>query len=131
MKVIGIVGTRSRESIRDFLACKEKFFEIYEDGDRIVSGGCPQGGNKFAEAIPLIENFLNAIPDDVNALNMLAACYRNISDSAADSGQRVMARTAARNIQKNIIRLSLTQDMIALYQTLLADNMRLPSPQEG
>jgi len=51
MKVIGIIGTRSRDSAADLLACKEKLFEIYEDGDRIVSGGCPKGGDRFAEAL--------------------------------------------------------------------------------
>ena len=51
MKTIGIVGTRSRNTPRDLLECKKKFIEIYEDGDRIVSGGCPKGGDRFAEAI--------------------------------------------------------------------------------
>jgi len=51
MKYIGIVGSRRRDSEHDFLCCVERFLEIYEEGDYIVSGGCPQGGDAFAEII--------------------------------------------------------------------------------
>ena len=51
MKKIGIIGTRRRDtpSVRKLI--EEKFWEIYEEGDMIVSGGCPQGGDKFADQI--------------------------------------------------------------------------------
>jgi len=51
MKKIGIIGTRRRDtpSVRKLI--EEKFWEIYEDGDWIVSGGCEKGGDKFAEQI--------------------------------------------------------------------------------
>jgi hypothetical protein len=51
LKVIGIVGSRSRDSSKDLEQCKKHFFEVYEEGDQIVSGGCPQGGDRFAEVI--------------------------------------------------------------------------------
>lgn len=51
MKVIGIVGTRSRDDNGTFSLIKEQFFKIYEKGDWICSGGCPQGGDRFAEKI--------------------------------------------------------------------------------
>ena len=51
MKKIGIIGTRKRNIITDFTNVKEKFFEIYEEGDWIVSGHCPKGGDAFAEKI--------------------------------------------------------------------------------
>jgi hypothetical protein len=51
MKKIGIIGTRRRDRGKDLKAVREKFFEIYEEGDWIVSGGCPQGGDRFAERI--------------------------------------------------------------------------------
>lgn len=51
MKVIGIVGTRRRDSWDDLYVVKQAFFAIYNDGDEIVSGGCPQGGDRFAEKI--------------------------------------------------------------------------------
>ena len=50
-KTIGIVGTRKRKSLSDFQACEKVFLSIYEEGDRIVSGGCPDGGDNFAEKI--------------------------------------------------------------------------------
>ncbi|MCK5017217.1 MAG: hypothetical protein KAS32_09100 [Candidatus Peribacteraceae bacterium] len=49
--IIGIIGSRSRNRPIDFEQVNNKFFEIYEDGDWICSGGCPQGGDKFAEVI--------------------------------------------------------------------------------
>ena len=47
-KVIGIIGSR-RSTTEDYVKCRKAFFEIYEEGDTIVSGGCPKGGDKFAE----------------------------------------------------------------------------------
>ena len=54
MKKIGVIGTRKRNGVSDFLVVKEVFFEIYEIYDGIcwiVSGHCPKGGDKFAEKI--------------------------------------------------------------------------------
>jgi len=51
MKKIGIIGTRRRDLFTDYKAVEEAFFEIYRDGDMIVTGGCPKGGDKFAEKI--------------------------------------------------------------------------------
>ena len=51
MKTIGIVRSRRRDKKEDFEACCNALNEIFEDGDRLVSGGCPQGGDKFAEII--------------------------------------------------------------------------------
>jgi len=51
MKTIGIVGSRRRNSEEDYKLCENKFLEIYEDGDEVVSGGCYAGGDKFAEII--------------------------------------------------------------------------------
>jgi hypothetical protein len=51
MKKIGIVGTRRRDSAGAFREVEKKFFELYEEGDWIVSGGCAKGGDRFAEVI--------------------------------------------------------------------------------
>jgi hypothetical protein len=51
MKIIGIVGSRRRDAQEDFSACWNAFIKLYEEGDKIVSGGCPQGGDRFAEII--------------------------------------------------------------------------------
>lgn len=50
-KTIGIVGTRRRDGPKDFVKVRNAFFERYEQGDLIVSGGCPSGGDRFAEKI--------------------------------------------------------------------------------
>jgi hypothetical protein len=50
-KRIGIIGARCRNSDKDLEQLKEEFFKIYNDGDIIVSGGCPKGGDRFAEII--------------------------------------------------------------------------------
>lgn len=55
MKVIGIIGSRSRNTGADYNKVWEAFTKIYEDGDEIVSGGCPQGGDRFAEVIAKTE----------------------------------------------------------------------------
>ena len=47
-KIIGIVGSRSRDSHKDFLAVHKQFKELYKDGDWICSGGCPAGADSFA-----------------------------------------------------------------------------------
>ncbi len=51
MKKIGIIGTRSRDSSGAYTKVEQKFLEIYEEGDWIVSGGCPKGGDRFAKVI--------------------------------------------------------------------------------
>jgi hypothetical protein len=51
MKIIGIVGTRRRDGDCDYREVLMKFNELYEPGDRLVSGGCPEGADRFAEII--------------------------------------------------------------------------------
>jgi hypothetical protein len=51
MKTIGIVGSRKRNSKEDFIKCLNALKEIYEEGDYLMSGGCPQGADNFAEQI--------------------------------------------------------------------------------
>lgn len=50
-KVIGIVGSRRRDSDEDYLILLDAFLQVYEPGDSIVSGGCKEGGDRMAEAI--------------------------------------------------------------------------------
>ena len=50
-KIIGIVGSRRRDSKKDLQTCVDKLKSLYRAGDKLVSGGCPQGGDKFAEYI--------------------------------------------------------------------------------
>tara|TARA_Y100000034_G_scaffold85857_1_gene102926 strand:+ start:557 stop:913 length:357 start_codon:yes stop_codon:yes gene_type:complete len=51
MKTIGIIGSRRRNTARDHLLVQKEFDRIYKEGDRIVSGGCPKGGDRFAQII--------------------------------------------------------------------------------
>lgn len=51
VKKIGIIGSRRRNTFDDFKKVKKAFFQIYAQGDSIVSGGCPKGGDRFAENI--------------------------------------------------------------------------------
>jgi len=50
-KNIGIIGSRRRDTNEDYENIWEAFSRIYDKGDKIVSGGCKQGGDKFAEII--------------------------------------------------------------------------------
>lgn len=51
MKRIIVIGSRRRNSNDDFFEVQSAFLRIWEDGDIIVSGGCPEGGDQFAEDI--------------------------------------------------------------------------------
>jgi len=51
MKIIGIVGSRRRNSVEDYRDIEAACLLIYEDGDWICSGGCPEGADRFAERI--------------------------------------------------------------------------------
>lgn len=49
--IIAIVGSRRRATEKDFELLHKKFFEVYRDDYEIVSGGCPKGGDRFAELL--------------------------------------------------------------------------------
>lgn len=51
MKTIGIIGSRRKNAQEDFNRLWNTFLTVYEPGDKIVSGGCPLGGDRFAELI--------------------------------------------------------------------------------
>ena len=50
-KIIGIIGSRKRDTNEDFDKTIEAFLKIYKSGDIICSGGCDCGGDKFANII--------------------------------------------------------------------------------
>ena len=47
-KVIGIIGSRRRDSQKDFELVEKAFLTIYEEGDTICSGLCSRGADRFA-----------------------------------------------------------------------------------
>lgn len=51
MKRIVIIGSRRRNEEEDFQIVEKRFSCIYEKGDLLVSGGCPTGGDHFAELL--------------------------------------------------------------------------------
>jgi len=51
MKRIAIIGSRKRNTKHDFMKVVRTLSKIYEKGDQLVSGGCPTGGDNFAEVI--------------------------------------------------------------------------------
>ena len=51
--IIGIVGSRRRNTKEDYQKVEEAFLKIYKDGDSICSGGCSKGGDRFAEQIAM------------------------------------------------------------------------------
>jgi len=51
LKIIGVIGTRRRNTPEAFEKVRQKFFEIYEDGDWICSGGCKKGADRLADMI--------------------------------------------------------------------------------
>lgn len=52
MKKIGIIGSRRRNSIQDYAEIKNHFLNtLSPKGDTIISGGCPKGGDRFAEIL--------------------------------------------------------------------------------
>lgn len=63
--IIGIIGSRRRNLPEDFQKIRKAFFRKYLEGDRIVSGGCKEGGDQFADeiarqyGIPIITHYPN------------------------------------------------------------------------
>lgn len=51
MKRIIIIGSRRRNEPVDWIITGNEFLKIYEEGDIIISGGCPTGGDHFAEML--------------------------------------------------------------------------------
>jgi hypothetical protein len=57
---LGIIGSRKRDSLADFMLVCKKVIELKPDV--IVSGGCKRGGDRFAEIIA--DNFF--IPKEIH-----------------------------------------------------------------
>lgn len=50
-QVIGIVGTRRKDHYTDQIRLEKALDKIIKSGDKLVSGGCPKGADRFAENI--------------------------------------------------------------------------------
>lgn len=117
MKRIGIIGSRSRDSAVDYNLVRQVFFNLYQYGDFIVSGGCPQGGDQFAEkiarkyGIPIIIFF-----PDWERYGKQAGFIRN---GAVAKAAHVMIACVARS------RTGGTEDCLDKFQRLLKPNFYL------
>ena len=82
---IGIVGSRTRNTEEDFRKVQEAFLAIYKSGDMIVSGGCPKGGDKFAEKLAKSHNIsISIYPANWEKYGKSAGFIRN-TDIAEES----------------------------------------------
>ena len=94
MKRIIIIGSRRRNSETDFWIVAKQFVKIYEDGDLLVSGGCPKGGDKFAEDISAACNiWMVTFEPEWNRYGKGAAFVRNTI--VAQNGDIVIACVAS------------------------------------
>lgn len=85
MRTIGIIGTRRRDTNDDFLLVEKAFLEVRQPGDRICSGFCPKGGDRFA--VLLAEMYTTPtlwFPADWNKYGRGAGFKRN-TDIARES----------------------------------------------
>jgi len=49
MKIIGVIGTRRRNSGEAWKKVRDVLSEHYQEDDWLCSGGCEKGGDRFAE----------------------------------------------------------------------------------
>ena len=93
MKRIIIIGSRRRNSNMDFWIVYEHLINIYEKGDILVSGGCPKGGDLFAEILSSKHNIPIVIfPADWKKYGCAAGFIRNTI--IAQNGDIVIACVA-------------------------------------
>jgi len=85
MKNIGIVGSRRRNTVKDYQVIVKAFFKIYKSGDKIISGGCPKGADSFAENIAEVHHIpIKIFYADWKRLGKKAGFIRN-TDIAEES----------------------------------------------
>lgn len=77
-KIIGIVGSRRRDSQEDYDKLKRILDSIYYIGDWFVSGGCYKGADRMAEDYAYIHNIPMIIYEaDWNKYGKAAGPIRN------------------------------------------------------
>jgi hypothetical protein len=113
--VIGIIGSRRRDTTEDFEATYRAFTKIYRKGDTIVSGGCPKGGDRFAEVIAMKEN----VP-----IRLHRADWKGLGRKAGFARNGLIARDATVLIAcVSADRTGGTEDTIRKFQKLHPDGV--------
>ena len=113
-KIIGIVGTRSRDLQADFDIVEKAFLDVYENGDTICSGLCPCGADRFA--VVLAEKYNTKtmwFPAEWDKLGKSAGIVRN-TDIAKNSD--VLVACVADNRQGG------TEDTIRKFRRFHGDD---------
>lgn len=117
MKVIGVVGSRRRATPADFLLIEAAVLAEYQPGDRLVSGGCREGGDYYAEVIarhhqiPIMIHYARW-----KALGRRAGFIRN-GDIAADADILIACVAADRT--------GGTEDTIKKYEARMGEQARV------
>ena len=76
---LGIVGCRARDTEHDLMLVEHEYLRLALECDSIVSGGCPRGGDRFAEVIAKKWNVpIKIYPAEWNKHGMSAGYKRNI-----------------------------------------------------
>lgn len=105
-KTIGIIGSRRRDTPEAYKAIWQEFSKWYGPGDKICSGGCLEGGDRFAEVIAgrlslteenggLIIHRPEPVPNGSPRWAYAKANYKRNTDVARDSD--VIIATVAPN----------------------------------
>jgi hypothetical protein len=86
MMNIGIVGSRRRNSSVDFQIVSDAFGTLFpQPNDKIISGGCSKGADRFAEIIAKVKGLSIIIhKPDWDNFGRMAGLRRN-TDIAAES----------------------------------------------
>lgn len=58
-KVIGVVGSRRRDTKEDFILVRDAFYKEFNDNDTICSGLCHKGGDWFAVLIATNSDYID------------------------------------------------------------------------
>lgn len=100
MKIIGIIGTRSRDTDADKDLVRQAMINLYQEGDTLVSGGCPQGGDRFAQEIAIVElhlgytRLIEAAQPEPGRMNVHPALWNKYGRSAGFNRNTYIARDA-------------------------------------
>lgn len=73
-KIIGMIGSRRRDSLTDYLLARREFLRLYELGDKICSGLCYRGGDWFAILLALDKEYTHDAA-------IRARLYNDVKDS--------------------------------------------------
>ena len=98
MKNIIIIGSRRRDTFEDLVIVEEAFLKIYKKGDMIISGGCPKGGDRFAELLADKYNVpIKIFRAEWNRYGRGAGFVRN-TDIAKSGGELIACVTSDRKV---------------------------------